>query len=227
MSPKPPTPVNTVIITHHSKVLDRHLGVPLVGLWIGLFGSFSVFAALFLAFMLAFHRFQDSFASAARAQSGVLVAITGGLLLTAGLAVARAIVAHRSARPARLPSYLGVALFALVGFLGARLYGYYQAYQAGLISLIGLGDQPFTFSGPAPHDALLFFHFHFAVSALHTLLVVLGGLLLAAILIGSMRRTPPARIDVWLTASGVYAAFLILIWLGSFFAFHLSGRVYS
>lgn len=224
MSRKPPAPVNTVIITHHSKVLDRHLGLPLLGLWIGLFALSSVFAALFLAFTLVFNQFQDSFVSAARAQSGVLVAVNGALLLAGGLAVARAIMAHRAARTARTPGYLAVALFALVGFLGARLYGYYQAYQAGLISLIDL-DRPFTFGGPSPHDALLFFHFYFAVSALHTLLVLLGGLLLAAILLGSMRRAQPARIDVWLTASGVYAAFLILVWLGSFFAFYLSGRL--
>ena len=120
-----------------------------------------------------------------------------------------------------------MALFALLGFLGVRLYGYYQAYQAGLISLIGLGDRPFTFNGPAPHDALLFFDFQFAVSALHTLLVLLGGLMLAAILIATMRRTPLARLDVWLTVSGVYAAFLIVIWLGAFFAFYLSGRLYG
>lgn len=227
MSRKPPTPVNTVIITHHSKVLDRHLGLPLVGLWIGLFGLSSVFAALFLAFTLVFNQFQDAFVSAARAQSGVLVAINGGLLLAAGLAVARAIMAERTARPARIPGYLGVALLALVGFLGARFFGYYQAYQAGLISLIDLGDRPFSFSGPSPHDALLFFDFYFAVSALHTLLVLLGGLLLAAILLGSMRRKKSSRIDVWLTASGVYAAFLILTWLGSFFAFYLSGRFYG
>lgn len=225
MSRKPPAPVNTVIITHHSKVLDRHLRLPLVGLWVALFALSSVFAALFLAFTLVFNQFHDAFVSAARAQSGVLVAVNGALLLAGGLAVARAIMAHRTTRTARTPGYLAVALFALVGFLGARLYGYYQAYQAGLISLIDLGDRPFTFGGPSPHDALLFFHFYFVVSALHTLLVLLGGLQLAAILLGAMRRTQLARIDVWLTASGVYAAFLILIWLGSFFAFYLSGRL--
>lgn len=227
MSRNPPAPANTVIITHHSKVLDRHLGLPLVGLWVGLLGLSSVFVALFLAFTLVFNQFQDSFVSAARAQSGMLVAINGGLLLAVGLAVARAIMAQRTARPDRIVGYLGVALFALLGFLVARLYGYYQAYQAGLISLIDLGDRPFTFSGASPHDALLFFHFYFAVSALHTLMALLGGLLLAVVLLGSMRRSQPARIDVWLTACGVYAAFLIVIWLGSFFAFYLSGRLYS
>lgn len=224
MPRKPPAPVNTVIITHRSRMLERHLGAPLFGLWIGLFALTLVFAALFLAFTLVFSQFQASFVSAARAQSGILVATNGGLLLAAGMAVARAISARKAVPAASHGGYLAVAVLALAGFLGARLYGFYQAYRAGMI---GVGGPPFTFNGPSPHDALLYFYFHFAVSALHTLLVLLGGLLLVAMMIVSARRTEPARIDAWLTVAGVYTAFLILMWLASFFAFYLSGRLYS
>lgn len=221
---KPPTPVRTVIITHHSKVIERHFQPPFLGLWAVLLGLFLVFAALFLTFALTFDRFQTSFASAAGTRSGVLVAVNGGLMLATGLALARATVAERRSPPNRLAGYLGIALVSLLGFLGTRLYGYYQAYQAGLV---GLGDRPFTFSGPSPHEALLFFNFYFVISALHALLVLLGGLVLAAILLGTTSRRPPLRLEAWLTASGVYFGFLTLVWLASFFAFYLSGRFYS
>lgn len=224
MPRKPPAPLNTVIITHESKVLERHLRAPLLALWVGLLGLSSIFAALFLAFALIFDQFQASFVSAAEGRSGMWVAVNGGLLLVAGLTVARAIQAHKRDQPARITSYLKLALLSLLGFVGVRLHGYYQAYQAGLI---GLGDQPFAFAGPSPHDALLFFNFYFAISALHTLLVLLGGLMLAAMLIGAKLQRQPVGWDAWLTASGVYAAFLILVWLGSFFAFYLSGRFYT
>ena len=218
---KPPPPVRTVIITHQSKVIERHFQPPFLGLWAALLGLFLVFAALFLTFALTFDRFQASFASAAGTRSGALVAVNGGLMLATGLALARAIVAERRSPPNRLSGYLGIALLSLVGFLGTRLYGYYQAYQAGLV---GLGDRPFTFSGPSPHEALLFFNFYFVISALHAVLVLLGGLVLAAILLGATLRRPPLRLEAWLTASGVYFGFLILVWLVSFFAFYLSGH---
>lgn len=221
MPRNPPAPANTVIITHQSTVLDRHLAPPLLGLWVFLLGAASVFAALFLAFALAFDQFQASFASAAEARSGLRVAINGGLMLAAGLAMAGAVRAHERRQANRLTGYLGATLLSLVGFIGARLHGYYQAYQAGLVSF---GNRPFTFNGPSPHDALLFFNFYFVLSALHTVLIFLGVLALAAVLRDSIHRRPPSRFDARLTAAGVYASFLILLWLGLFFAFYLSGR---
>jgi len=224
MPRKQPVLANTVIITHQSTVLDRHLAPPLLGLWVFLLGTSSVFIGLFLAFALTFNQFQASFASAAEARSAVPVAVNGGLLLAAGLAVARAMLAHKRHQQGPISGCLGIALLALMGYITARLHGYYRAYQAGLVSF---GDRPFTFGGPSPHDALLFFNFHFALSTLHTLLVLLGALALGAMMLDSADRRQPARFDARLTAAGVYVSFLILVWLGLFFAFFLSGRFYT
>ena len=83
-------------------------------------------------------------------------------------------------------------------------------YRAGLVPFL---DQPFAFSGPDPHNAMLFYNFYFAITGLHALHMIIGLMVLLVMLVLTYRWREGARVARQVRIAGLYWAFVDIVWV--------------
>jgi cytochrome c oxidase subunit 3 len=110
------------------------------------------------------------------------------------------------------------ALLGLV-FLGLKGVEYSMEFHERLLP--GLG---FSFAGPQPQVAYLFFSFYFVVTGLHALHVAVGIAVLAIIGYRAHQRAYSDEYHSPITVAGLYWHFVDLVWIFLFALIYLPGR---
>ena len=117
--------------------------------------------------------------------------------------------------------WLSATIALGVAFLGLKGYEYYMEYRAGLVPFL---DQPFAFSGPDPHNAMLFYNFYFAITGLHALHMIIGLMVLLVMLVLTYRWREGARVARQVRIAGLYWAFVDIVWVLVYCSLYLLGR---
>ena len=142
-------------------------------------------------------------------------------LMAASLAVALAEQAADQHRRRLTLWWLSATIALGVAFLGLKGYEYYMEYRAGLVPFL---DQPFAFSGPDPHNAMLFYNFYFAITGLHALHMIIGLMVLLVMLVLTYRWREGARVARQVRIAGLYWAFVDIVWVLVYCSLYLLGR---
>ena len=216
-----PNNQTTVIVAHQFETLEQQFDADLLGMWLFLVTEALLFSGAFLALAVYYHQYYDTFSAAARELHWLLAGFNSVILLTSGLAVALAEQAADQHRRRLTLWWLSATIALGVAFLGLKGYEYYMEYRAGLVPFL---DQPFAFSGPDPHNAMLFYNFYFAITGLHALHMIIGLMVLLVMLVLTYRWRESARVARQVRIAGLYWAFVDIVWVLVYCSLYLLGR---
>lgn len=192
----------------------------LMGMWVFLVTELLLFGGGFAVFAMYRVQHPQVFAEAAGHLSLPLATANTVLLLTSGLTMALAEQAVEAGRR-RLTLVFYLATMALgLGFLGVKGFEWYLEWQAQLMPLPGL---VFNWPGNESQQAELFFNFYFILTGLHALHMVIGLGLLGVMVVLVQRWRDPHRLARQTQISGLYWAFVDVIWLFLFTTLYLLG----
>jgi cytochrome c oxidase subunit 3 len=187
------------------------------GMWMFLLTEIVLFGTLFLFFASYFYEYEADYRHAARQLNRLIGVFNTAVLITSSLTVALAISAlHRGRKAASLRWLLATVGLALV-FLAAKGLEWSHKFEVGLYL-----DSEVLLA--LPRGEILFFGLYFAMTGLHALHVVMGGVLLGV----AARSVYSGRVHQGraslLENSGLFWHLVDLIWIYLFPSFYLIGR---
>lgn len=205
-------------VAHHFSDMEQQHAAASFGMWIFLGTEVMLFGALFVSFAIYRSVYPADFAAAAGRLDFWLGTLNTGVLLTSSLLVALAVrAAQTGARRALMLYLLGaIALGAI--FLAIKGTEYHQEYSEGLVSLYGFN---FSYDGPHPAHANLFFDFYFVMTGLHALHMLIGiGVLGTLAAMAYRGHFSPAYYNP-VEVGGLYWHFVDMVWVFLYPALYL------
>ncbi len=103
-------------------------------------------------------------------------------------------------------------------FLAVKAYEWHHEYSLGLMPVLGLA---FEYPGEHAQAARMFFNFYYAMTGLHAAHMIGGLGLLMVIAVLVYRWRDPPRIARQVQISGLYWAFVDVVWIFVFTALYL------
>lgn len=180
------------------------------GMWIFLCTEIMFFGVLFTGFSVYRSAYAEAFAPAAEHLYQWIGGINTAVLLTSSLTVALAVHASQTGRQRHLVGYLLATMGLGVVFLGIKFTEYYLEYSEGLVPLAGF---TFSYDGPQPERARLFFNFYFAMTGLHALHMIIGISVFAVITWMAWRRRFSPAYHTPVEVAGLYWHFVDIVWV--------------
>ena len=180
-----------------------------LGMWIFLATEVLFFGGLFTGYTMYRIAYTQDFAHASTHMHMWIATANTAILLLSSLTVAFAVHAARTDAQRALRGLLATTVFLGLLFLSLKGYEYYKDYSEHLVP--GLN---FHYTGPANADHVeLFVIFYFIMTGLHTLHVIVGvGVMAALTILAARRRFSPAYhtpVDI----GGLYWHFVDIIWI--------------
>lgn len=189
-----------------------------LGMWMFLGTELLLFGGVFASFLVLRVIHAETFAEAAGYLDLKLGTLNTALILTSGLTIALAEQMSRGGRR-KATFWLLAATIALgLAFLGIKGYAWHQEY---LEQLMPVFDLPFDYPGEHPSRAELFFHLYFILTGLHALHMIIGLGVLTVIATLTWRWREPPRIARQVQISGLYWAFVDVVWVVVFSLLYL------
>jgi cytochrome c oxidase subunit 3 len=190
-----------------------------LGMWVFLATEVLFFGGLFAAYLVYRIWYPSTFGEASRHLHLSFGATNTVVLITSSLTMALAV--HASALGKRSTLVLCLVLTMLLGaaFLGVKSIEYYQKFTEHLIPGPG-----FTFDGPDPLHAQIFFSLYFAMTGLHALHMIIGLGVLTVILVMALRGRFSAAWNTPVEVSGLYWHFVDIVWIFLFPLLYLIDR---
>ena len=190
----------------------------LLGMWVFLATEVLMFGGLFLGYAVYRTQFGDVFAEASTHLRLPLSAANTVVLLTSGMTMSLADPAVQRGRRRRLLTLLAATMALGVLFLGIKGYEYALELHE---SLVPIGGLPFHYPGAEPDKARIFFSFYFVMTGLHAIHMTVGLGVLAILAILAWRWRAPDRLARQVRITGMYWAFVDIVWLFIFSALYL------
>ncbi|MBB3189673.1 cytochrome c oxidase subunit 3 [Halomonas cerina] len=195
---------------------QRH--ADLMGMWLFLATELMLFGGVFTGFVVYRYAYPEAFAEAATHLDLVLGMLNTGLLVTSSLFMAlseRAVGADRK-RLTLLFLLITIGMGAV--FLGIKGYEWHHEYSQGLMPILGL---EFVYSGQHADRAQLFFNFYYAMTGLHAMHMGVGMIWLMVMVVFTLRWRDPPRLRRQFQISGLYWAFVDVMWIFIFTLLYL------
>ena len=198
--------------------LEQQHRANVMGMWVFLATELLLFGGLFAAFLVFRTVYAVPFLEATHHLDLRLGTANTVVLLTSGLTMAlaeRMAWAHR-----RRAAVIMIALTIVLGvlFLGIKAFEWHHEYTLGLMPVLGL---EFTYPGENPEIAQLFFNFYYSMTGLHAAHMLIGLGLLCAIVVPVVRSPDPGRVGRVVQISGMYWAFIDVVWIFVFTLLYL------
>nr|WP_297461900.1 cytochrome c oxidase subunit 3 [uncultured Halomonas sp.] len=187
---------------------QRHAN--LMGMWIFLATELMLFGGVFTSFAVYRHAYPDVFAEAASHLDLVLGTLNTALLVTSSLFMTLAERAVNAEKRRLALTFLFVTISIGIVFLGIKGYEWYLEYTEGLMPVLGL---EFTYPGQHPERAQMFFNFYYTLTGLHAVHMSLGMVVLTALIVLTIRWRDPAKLGRQVQISGLYWAFVDVMWV--------------
>lgn len=190
----------------------------LMGMWVFLATEMLLFGAVFAAFMSYRIRFPEAFAHAAGHLSLRHGTVNTAILLTSGLTMALAEQAIDGRRRKMTLAMLALTIILGLVFLGIKGYEWHHEYTEGLVPILGW---TFSYDGPRPEVAQLFFNFYYTLTGLHAFHMAIGVGVLAVVTLLVRGWKKPDRLARQVQIAGLYWAFVDIVWIFVFTTLYL------
>ncbi len=190
-----------------------------LGMWVFLVTEVMFFGGVFAGYTVYRAEFAAAFAQAGAHLSLLLGSINTAILLTSSLTMAFAV---RSAQLNRRGALIGFIVSTMVlgaVFLGIKFTEYAEKFADGLVP-----GPHFTYVGPDPRHAQLFFSFYFAMTGLHALHMIIGLGLLGVLAFQASRDRFGAAYHTPVEMTALYWHFVDIVWLFLFPLLYLIDR---
>jgi cytochrome c oxidase subunit 3 len=190
------------------------------GMWVFIGSEAMLFGAIMLVFLIAHISYASAFAAASKHLSLALGTLNTAVLITSSFTMALAHLFSTARRWRAATLALGATVLLGLAFLTIKGTEYAMEFREGIAPVLGA---PFTFDGPDPPHAQLFFSLYFAMTGLHGLHLV-GGIAVIGWMLAFRRRTDPASRIRRVQAAGLYWHFVDVVWVFLFPILYLINR---
>lgn len=193
---RPPETRADAPFAQHAANPDQRKRVGDEGVWFFISADITMFAVLFLLFLLERYKAVALFEQSRRQLDPVLGAINTLLLLSSSWLVALAVHHARGGRRAAVTRHLLLGMLLGSGFAISKVFEYWHKIAAG-ITLV-------------TND---FFMFYFALTGLHFLHFAVGMAVLAVCVSKSRHDALDERFVIWIESSACYWHMVDLLWI--------------
>jgi cytochrome c oxidase subunit 3 len=190
------------------------------GMWVFIGSEAMLFGAIMLVFLIAHISYGPAFAAASKHLSLALGTLNTAVLITSSFVMALAHLFSTARRWRAAALALGATALLGIAFLAIKGTEYAMEFHEGIAPVLGA---PFTFDGPDPVHAQLFFSLYFAMTALHGLHLI-GGIVVIGWLLALWRWREPASRARRVQAVGLYWHFVDIVWVFLFPILYLINR---
>ena len=197
-------------VAEQFEAMEQQRQADRLGMWMFLGTELLLFGGVFGAFVIYRVIHADAFAEAASHLDLTLGTLNTALLLTSGLTMALTEQMSRAERHKATFWLLVATLVIGALFIGIKGYEWYKEYHEQLMPVLGL---PFSYPGERPEQAELFFNFYFTMTGLHAFHMLIGLGILSVLAVLAWRWRDPPRIARQVQISGLYWAFVDVIWV--------------
>ena len=206
-------------LKHHFDDLQQQREAATLGMWVFLATEVLFFGGLFAAYLVYRVWYPTTFGEASRNLHLTFGAINTVVLITSSLTMALAVEASAIDRRRSLIPFLLVTMALGATFLVIKGFEYHHKWVEHLVP-----GPYFTFDGPDPTHAQIFFSLYFALTGLHALHMVIGLGILTVIVIMAVRGRFTAEWNTPVEISGLYWHFVDIIWIFLFPLLYLIDR---
>jgi cytochrome c oxidase subunit 3 len=189
----------------------------LLGMWIFLATEVLFFGGLFLAYAVYRHFYPQAFIIGIQHTLRLYGTINAGLLLTSGLTMALAVQAAAENRIKVVSPLLVATIILGLAFLACKGLEYKQDLDDRVLPGI-------NFDPTLPPHTQLFFWLYWAMTGLHAIHMIVGIGLLSIMLWLTTRGKFSAQYYTPLEVSGLYWAFVDIIWIFLYPLLYTIGR---
>lgn len=198
--------------------IDQQFHADTMGMWVFLSTELLLFGGVFMGFAINRYLHPEAFAHAAGHLDLVWGTINTSVLLTSGLTMALAEQAVGEKRRRLGLGLLATTIVLGVVFLCIKGYSYSKELSEGLMPLAWL---KFSYDGPNPDQAEMFFNFYYILTGMHAFHMAIGVIAIGIVAVIGWRRNNP---DSWVRQVkivGLYWAFVDIVWVFVFTALYL------
>lgn len=190
-----------------------------LGMWVFLVTEVMFFGGVFTGYTVYRIEYSAAFAQASSHLSLLLGSINTAILLSSSLTMALAVRSAQLSRRAALTGFIVLTIVLGVVFLGIKFTEYAEKFAEGLVP-----GPHFTYAGPDPRNAQLFFSFYFAMTGLHALHMIIGLGLLGVLAFQASRNRFGAAYHTTVSMTALYWHFVDVIWMFLFPLLYLVQR---
>ncbi|MBU1039495.1 MAG: cytochrome c oxidase subunit 3 family protein [Proteobacteria bacterium] len=185
-----------------------------MGMWLFLFTEILLFGGLFLLYASYRHRFPEAFHAGGQTLDVFLGGLNTVVLITSSLSVAMSITALRRGELVRCLWLLGFTIACAGGFMVNKTIEWLAKFHHGLIP----GSEHML---ALPQGQGVFYGLYYAMTGLHGVHVIIGGSVLAWVMLLIRQGKVTAQDYVVLENAGLYWHIVDLVWIYLFPLFYL------
>ncbi len=204
---------------HHFDDAEQQYQASTLGMWVFLVNEVMFFGGLFTVYVVYRVLFPNAFAHASNHLDVTLGTINTAVLIGSSLTMAMAVHASQTGHSRRIIGWVLATVALGSVFLGIKGYEYWHKFHEGMVP-----GPHFSYAGPDPGHAEVFFSLYFALTGLHALHMVIGVGIMAWIIWAARagRFTPAYHTPVEI--AGLYWHFVDIVWIFLFPLLYLIGR---
>jgi cytochrome c oxidase subunit III len=208
-----------VTVAHQFEDYAQQQESATLGMWIFLATEILFFGGMFLGYTVYRTMYHQVFGEASSRLSVVLGTTNTAVLLCSSLTMAMGVRATQLGNR-KIAAWFLLATMALGAcFLGIKFYEYYQKYEEHLIP-----GASFLWEGQDAKHAPLFFLFYFIMTGMHALHMIIGIVMLAILLLMTLRRKFNSVYYAPVELGGLYWHFVDIVWVFLFPLLYLVER---
>jgi cytochrome c oxidase subunit 3 len=209
---------NAALASHFNTATQQREAATL-GMWVFLATEIMLFGALVMALSVYRIAYPATFTAASHQLDLGLGTANTAVLLTSSLMVALAVRAGQLGRRFAIVGWLLAAMALGVVFLALKGLEYFHHYQHHLAPALG-----FSWPGPEPGVAELFFYLYFFVTGLHALHLSIGIGVLAWMAWKALSGRISPAYHTPLDLAGLYWHLVDIVWIFLYPLFYLVGH---
>lgn len=206
-------------LAHHFDDLAQQKDAAIFGMWIFLVTEVMFFGGMFTGYTVYRFRYHEAFMAASDKLDLLMGGINTCVLILSSLTMAMAVRSAQVNKQRSLITYLILTMALGCTFLGIKVFEYGHKFAENLVP-----GPSFTFLGPNPQNAQLFFSFYFAMTGFHALHMVVGVGLLSVIVWMAYRGRFSREYHNPVENVGLYWHFVDVVWIFLFPLLYLVGH---
>jgi cytochrome c oxidase subunit 3 len=189
------------------------------GMWVFLATEIMFFGGMITGYTVYRSLYSEAFAHASNQLDVWLGSINTAVLICSSLTMALAVHSSELGRRRKIILFLIVTMILGTVFLGIKFTEYYHKFEEHLVP-----GFEFSFPGPQPGQAEIFFSFYFAMTGMHALHMIIGLGLLTYLVVKAARDRLSAKYHTPVEIIGLYWHFVDIVWIFLFPLLYLVGR---